>query len=105
MNPANLPFDTDTMIFRRCRARRCDRTASASRSYSKTLIGRSIRASRSAKPSPRVRSTTARRAPRHWRAPVNCSNWSIYRPMPFRAIRISSPAASASVSPSPAHWR
>ena len=37
---------------------------------------------RSAKPSPRVRSTTAYRGRKRWQKPANCSNWSICPPTP-----------------------
>ena len=64
----------------------CSRIASESRSFSRIPIDRSIRASPSARPSPKVRSITACRMPRRWRKRASCSNWSICRSMPSRAI-------------------
>ena len=71
---------------RNCRAGCCSRTASASRSFSRIPIARSIRASPSARPSPRVRSITASRRPTRWRERASCSNWSTCRSTPSRAI-------------------
>ena len=68
---------------RRCRARCCSRTASTSRSSSRIPIARSIRASPSARPSPKGRSITACRATKRWPRRANCWNWSTCPPTPI----------------------
>ena len=52
-----------------------------------------------------ARSITACPATRRWQRRVNCWNWSICRPTRSPATRINSPAASASASRLPGHWR